>query len=496
MPSFFIFIPASLFAIGILFASFFGISISLIWFFVLMACVFFVISILRPHRGEIFLLLGFGISAFAGGIFCMQNAITIRENTYRPNEGSHVVLGIVDSEPTLKSQKISFTLKVSKIDGETVSTDADINIQTEDFTHISYGDYIQANGTVVYPTDFQTPSGKIFPYVRYLEKDYIRTVMTYPEIEVVSHGNGNFIVSKLLSLKNAFLKNITRVVAEPEAGLLGGITIGARNSIPKDLENSFINTGTIHIVALSGYNISIVAESIIYILALVPFISVSLSYGIGALSIVLFAVMAGLSSTALRATLMALIAISARMLGRQYLAGRALILAGVGMLIFNPYLLVFDVSFQLSFLATFALVYFVPVISKYFSFLPARFKIRDLVATTIGIEIFLLPFLIFQFGMFSVISPLANILILPFVPPAMGFGFVSGILGFVSQAVSIPFGIISEFISKYIIFVVDKLSVLPFAVLELNFSVWLLLICYILMFFVIFRHKPKSNIKI
>lgn len=490
MPNFFIFIPAACFGAGILLASFFNVSPFFILFLLLLSFVFLASSLYRS--GRTFIISSVSIICFSFGIFLMQNEIQLREKYPVLSEGSHVIEGIVASDPE-RNESTVFRLKLLKADGADYKSDALVLVRTGGISEINYGDLLTVSGIIKRPENFKTDSGKVFNYVRFLEKDKIKSEISYPKISKIGEGKGNKFLVKLIHIKNSFLLNIGEISREPEASLIGGITIGSKNGILKDLEESFIKTGTIHIVALSGYNITIVAESIIRAITLAPFISVSLGYLFGGISIVIFSFMAGFSSTAVRATIMALIAILARVLGRQYLAGRALILSGFFMLIFNPYLLAFDISFQLSFLATFGLIYFVPMISHWFNFVPKKIGFRDMVAVTIGIQIFLLPFLIYKFGGFSVISPISNILILPVVPIVMAFGFISGILGFVSSILAFPFGAISQLFGAYIIFVTEFFAGFNFALAKINFfPLSFAIIAYTFFLYFIFKREAAN----
>ena len=131
-----------------------------------------------------------------------------------------------------------------------------------------------------------------------------------------------------------------------------------KRALGKDLEEVFRTVGIIHIVVLSGYNIMIVADAIMRVLALFFFPRTRLIIGVG--TIALFAILVGLSATVVRASMMAALVLIARGTGRQYAVLRALAFAGTVMLLINPYLLVYDPVFQLSFLATLGLILLSP----------------------------------------------------------------------------------------------------------------------------------------
>ena len=176
---------------------------------------------------------------------------------------------------------------------------------------------------------------------------------------------------------------------------------------------------------------------------------------------------------------MATLALVARATGRNYDVGRALILAGVLMIMLNPFLLVFDVSFQLSFIATVAVIFFAPRIEKYFTWVTKKFGLRDIVSVTCAAYIFVFPFILYKMGNFSLVALPANVLILPFIPFTMLLGFVTGFAGLIWHAFAVPFGFISYLFLHYELSIISFFSNLPFAAFSFpNFPLWLTLIIY------------------
>ena len=165
----------------------------------------------------------------------------------------------------------------------------------------------------------------------------------------------------------------------------------------------------------------------------------------------------------MRAAIMGGLLILARHEGRNYRITNAIIFAGAVMLFFNPYLLRYDAGFQLSFLATFGLVYLLPYFEKWFAGLPNFLSFRDNLAATLSAQIATFPVIFFSFGSVSLIAPLANVLILPFIPLTMLFGFLAGIVGFVSLNLTYIFVFPAWFLLSYQIWLVKLLSLLPFA---------------------------------
>jgi competence protein ComEC len=352
---------------------------------------------------------------------------------------------------------------------------------------VSYGDIVKVTGTLETPENFITSSGKEFNYERYLANQDIYFIIQNAEIEVISHDHGSFIQALLYKLRDSFMKNIGRVISPPESDLADGLILGARGGFDTDMRNEFISTGTIHIIALSGYNVTIVAEGVMKILGLVFAQTVSIVLGICV--IVLFVLLAGASSTAIRAGIMAVIALFARMTGRKYDAGRALVIAALLMIAYDPRVLT-DISFQLSFIATFGVLFITPKTIKWIRFLPTKFGLRELVATTIAATIAVLPVLLYSTGIFSIVSLPANILILPLIPITMFMSFIVGMIGFVSVVISTPFAYIAHLLLFYILSVIHFFASLPFASVTIQyFPLLITIILYGLILWWVFISK-------
>lgn len=356
---------------------------------------------------------------------------------------------------------------------------------------VNYGDKIKAGGVLETPENFMTTAGKEFNYVRYLANKDIYFVIKNAEVEIISEGNGNSVKSQLFKLRNAFMGNINKIISPPERDLANGLILGARGGFDTEMKNEFISTGTIHVVALSGYNITIVSENVMKFLGL--FLSQTISIIFGIVVIILFIIMTGAQATAIRAGIMASIVLLARLTGRTAQAGRILVIAGLLMITYDLRV-VTDMSFQLSFLATFGILFITPKVMKWVSFMPMRFKLRETVATTLGATIAVLPIILFSTGVLSIVSLPANILILPIIPYTMLFSFLTGIVGFISSTLAVPFAFISNLLLSYILFVVHFFASLPFASVTIkSFPIAITILLYLLLFWWVFKRKLLIN---
>lgn len=306
------------------------------------------------------------------------------------------------------------------------------------FTVVEYLDTVSVKG-VVSPAKF---------------KGYNDYYINFAKVEVVSHGSS--LVKSLFKLKHSFLSNLKDVLGEPHASLAGGLVVGEKSALGKELLDNFRHAGLIHIVVLSGFNITVIADGLMRVLGFLP---QTLRILIGATGMILFSFLVGGGATVIRSTVMALIMLLSKIAGRQYVALQGLLIAGVAMGIYEPKTILYDASFHLSFLATLAMILLAPRIEKRLTFLPERFEFRGIISSTIATQIFVSPYLIYLMGSISFWGLVTNIFVLPVIPPTMLFVFLSGVTGWLSHWVSFALAIPAHMLLSYELFVVKLFSI-------------------------------------
>jgi competence protein ComEC len=252
-------------------------------------------------------------------------------------------------------------------------------------------------------------------------------------------------------------------------------------------------------VVLSGYNITIVALSIMWLFS--KFLSKRTSIIAGVISIILFAMMVGGGATVVRASVMAILGLLAQASGRTSQVARALVIAALLMVAINPKLLVFDIGFQLSFLATLGLIYLEPIFKPHFTWLPERLAwlpIREIASATLGAQLAVFPLILYTFGNFSVYAFPVNMLVLPLVPTAMLLVFLVGILVPIPliSLLAWPIAWITYALLAYMIGLVRLVSHLPFASLQFdNVPLAIVLILYAFIVFLVIKfHKKEQHL--
>jgi competence protein ComEC len=419
-----------------------------------------------------------------------------------------IISGVISDEPSKKEKQAMLIVDFKEliISSSTIAIYGRGIVSTDLYPGLKYGDLINISGKLEKPTNFSDSiksatgtspdvldGANNFDYVSYLGRDDIFYKIDFAQTKLVSEGHGNVIKNFLFQIKNSFMDNINKTISEPEASLLGGILLGAKSSMDKNTTEIFRKAGLSHIVALSGYNITVVADAIMKTLVFLPR---NIGFFGGTVGIILFVIMSGTSSTAVRAGLMALIIILAEVTRRNYQVGRALIIAGVLMVIINPKILVFDISFQLSFLATIAIIYVAPFLKIKFSFITEKFGLRDVISATISAQILVLPLILYKMGLLSLVALPANIFVLAFIPTTMLFGFITGLFGFFWLPLSIPFAWISWLLLAYIINISSFFANLPFSSINVScFSFVIMALYYILVsVWIIYQRNKKVYI--
>jgi len=431
----------------------------------------------------VFLIIGL---AFAFGILRMSFLdISPDTNLYKQVGQKISFEATISDEPDTRESSARYIVKPN-------DSKSFVLLVADRYPEFKYGDKIEVSGKLDLPKNFESDNGMEFDYISYLAKDKIHFLIYRPQIDPTLSSSTELrgtrkIVSALYSLKNIFIQKISTVVPEPSASLLGGVIFGAKQSLGADLLDDFRKVGLIHIIVLSGYNITIIAAGVFFATSFLK--RRNISFLLSIIFILLFAVMVGLGATVLRACIMAMIAILARFLGRPADALRWLFIAGFLMLLWNPLILFYDPSFQLSFMATLGLILFSSYIYSYISnhwfgkFISEKFGLREIVSATLSVQFFVLPLLIKISGFVSVISFLVNPIVLPLVPWAMAFGALTGVAGiipFIGDALSWPFGVIAYFISQIIVYITELSAKIPFATLQTGaISLWFIFVWYV-----------------
>lgn len=411
-------------------------------------------------------------------------------------EGGQIFLVLVDKLFVATTS----ALEKSVSENSECASGLTIRMKTKLYPRYIYNDVIFFQGKISKPFNFRSDTGRAFDYIGYLAKDDVfyeikSAVVEHLEYsDVENNGVKNQdkiqITSWLFYIKRKFVSNLEQTLGEPHSALAAGLVVGEKSALGKDLLEDFRIVGLIHIVVLSGFNITIVGDAMRRILIFFPRVW---GISIGGLGIALFGIMVGGGATVVRSCFMAGIALSADLIRRDYNVIRALIFAGLIMLIQSPMILLHDPSFQLSFLATLGLVLLASPIEKRLFFIPEKFGIRGIVASTIATQIFVSPYILYMMGQISIIGMVVNILVLPIIPATMLVVFLTGAFGFISLYISQFFAFIAYLFLTYELRIVEWFADVPFASVTLPmFSGWWVVGFYGFFGVILFYKKLKG----
>lgn len=461
-------------------------------FFVPLFSLSFLISFLILKR-KIFLIFFLSLIFFLLGALRYQIAENnfFKSSLFSLNDKGEIVFkGKIVKEPQEKENCKILTLKVSEVllKRKWKKIEGKILLYTEKYSSIEYGDIIEAKGELKTPPVFEG-----FNYKDYLKKEGISSISYFPQIKILEKNKGIFFYRVLFSFKSKMEKTIFQTLSPPQSTILKAIILGEKREIPKELSEKLNRTGLRHIVAVSGLHFAILAGILTSF-----FISLGFwrnqSFYLTIIFLFLYLLMTGFQPSAVRAFGMIFMFLYGQRIGRLSSSFRALIFILFLMLLFNPFLLRYDVGFQLSFLAVSGIIFLSPFFQEKFKFIPSQF-LRDIFSFTLSAQIFTFPILVCNFGYFSVVSLLTNILVLPFIPFLMSFGFLFSFLGIFSlslgKVLSWPCWLLLTFVVK----VIDFFSNLSFSSFNLRISfIWLVFI-YFVLGIIVWRLKEKERLE-
>lgn len=459
---------------GVLFATFFPLPFALLsWGLVMSGGIYFALGVSGTRSV-------FRIASLVGAIFCLaviigglrteQVVSQLRNPVLDAVIGKTVALeAVVIREPEVRTDAVVADVSVRTMGSESTSGGGYLRLTLPAHIAVVYGDRVRVSDRLELPETFVAENGMTVDLPRILASKRVGYVMRADTVEVLAHNVANPIVGLLLTGKLIFSSAISRALPEPQSSLASGILLGERASLPEELVDHFIHAGIIHLVALSGYNMTVVAVFVFFLFRSLPRIP---RVVLAIVAIGLFVTMTGFQSTAVRAAIMASLVLLAGVLGRQADAKRLLLVAVVCMVVWNPYALAFDRSFELSALATVGLLFVSPLVASLLFWITERFALREMIATTLATELTVLPLLLATSGVVSFAGLLANMLVLPIVPFAMLLSLLVGTVGVISALLAVPLGFLANLILSWIVVVGTVVGGSSFAAIEVEPVRW------------------------
>jgi competence protein ComEC len=384
-----------------------------------------------------------------------------------------VLEGVVASEPDVRDRSTNLRVAARRLKTDSAWHDVEgtVLVQTGRYPARRYGDVLRISGDLETPPVFED-----FSYKDYLARQGVYTMMRRPRIEPIGRGEGNRLMAGIYALKARARTVIETIFPEPEASLLAGILLGVERGIPKDVMAAFSQTNTTHIIAISGFNITILAG--IFAAIAGRLLGRRRATPVVIAGIALYTILVGASAAVVRAAFMGGLYVVAIHYGRQSDALTSLIFAAVAMTLLNPYTL-WDVGFQLSFAATLGLILIVPPLADTFERGLTRFidqdraqaavqLLNEALIVTLAAQVATIPIMVYYFHKVSVVGLLANFLILPVQPAVMILGGIATLAGLVAQPLGQALAWAALPFPLYTIRVVEQMARLPYASVDVG----------------------------
>ncbi|HUX35467.1 MAG TPA: ComEC/Rec2 family competence protein [Candidatus Paceibacterota bacterium] len=415
-------------------------------------------------------LASFFIFAFAFGIFYYGFFFNAEEAGQKIIFGQNIEFsGIVSKEPQLSEKYQRLTVELyPPLAGE-------ISVLAPLSPEMNYGDVIEATGEISAPSSAsQEP------------------VSFFPKIKITGANKGLPLKEKLIGFKKSIIAQFKEFLPSDSAALLSGLTLGWRGDFTDEFKKEMSLSGTTHMVALSGYNITILVLVVAGIFGY--WLSRRATFWLTSVSIVLFILMVGAEASVIRAAIMGFLALFAEEAGRRFSMRNAIALTAAAMIIANPGT-VFEIGFILSFLSLIGIVLLKPAISNFLR-IEGRQKSfmswRENAITTLSAQLAVAPVLIIAFGNFSLTSILANVLILEFVPLTMLLGFALALFGSVFYYSGFIISLFTNILLKYELWVIKLFASLSVPFLS-ETSSWIFFGIYYLALAVFILHMQKRK---
>ena len=405
-----------------------------------------------------------------------------------------LITGTIVEPPDYRDNYTNLRVQVQKVDTGEGDLEEAVNglllVRVSNNQIYHYGDIIRLRGKLKTP-----PENEDFSYRDYLASKHIHSYMTSAEVTILPGVGGNPFSRTMYAIKDRSLENIYKIFPDPESSLLAGVLLGVDTGLTSELQQAFKNTGTAHIIAISGFNISIIAG--IFFAFFSKFLGPRRGSVLAILGIAFYTLLVGADAAVVRAAIMGSLALFARQVGRRQFALNTLLAVAMLMCLWNP-LYIWDVGFQLSFFATLGLILYATPLSEAANRLITRYfptstaeKFAELfsefVLLTLAAQITTIPIMAYHFQRISLVSFIAN----PFILPAQPAVMILGGLAVLLSLVWLPLGQIAAWVAwpfvVYTIRMVEIFDSIPHGTIVLgDLSIWFVIVIYALLFAVTF----------
>jgi len=377
-------------------------------------------------------------------------------------------------------------LTIEVLDADTLKKGQKVLVSISRYPNIVKGQIVTIRCRLEYPEPFEG-----FAYDKYLASKSIYFLCR--DSKLLTSFETTFYWHRILEYPRIKIaKQIESLWPRPQSSLVLGLLLGTRESFPQITLTEFQRAGVTHIIALSGFNISILIvflESIAIRLLIPKYIRLPVIIG----GIIFFTVFVGAGASIVRAAIMGSLVLIGKYSARITSPLRLMLLTATAMSLLNPFILLYDLGFQLSFLSTFGLLYLTSFFERLFFWIPSLFSLRESLATTMAATATTLPLILLQFEQLSLVSPLANMLILPLIPWLMALCAVTVLLSWVLPFIIFPFRWFVDLGCQYILSMSKFMASFSWSSISFSLTFLAMVITYGFIFLLIFYERKKQD---
>jgi competence protein ComEC len=434
------------------------------------------ISFLLRRKRKLLLLSGLWIVVFFVGVLHFRTVQSIPRtgdlSSYN-NIGVVEIRGHVDGVPETGSAGARIRLSATGIKprAEWQPVSGAVLLTVPRYPEYRYGDVLVVKGALQGRPPARTASANESSYWEYLGDHEVYSTLYYPDVELVGRGQGQGVLRWLYSAREDLGRTLARVLPEPQASLAQGIVLGMRANIPAGLKTDFVRTGTAHLLAISGVNLTIVAGILVAITLRLLGRRHYVYIWVTLVVVWFYTCLTGAEAPVVRDAIMLTLFLVADLLGRQRSAVVALALAAAIMVGLNPTTLG-DASFQLSFAAMAGLVFVFPPLQSLTDRTIDRFLpdgrghdlcgvFADSLGVSLAAVIATLPLTAYYFGVFSWVGPLATLVTMPVMSAIIVTSILAAATGLLVLAVGQAVAWLAWLPLSYLVVAVGALAAVP-----------------------------------
>lgn len=404
---------------------------------------------------------------------------------YNDTPRAVTITGTVVEPPDIRDRSINLRVAVDEItlhDGDSAETEGIVLVTTFRFPVIEYGSTVRVRGNLQTP-----PEEYDFSYKEFLAREGIHSIMFLPAVDVLATEQGNPLLHALLAFKASAHAVIDDLLPSPQSAMLQAVLLGDDSGLPDPVVENFRTVGLAHLLVVSGFHVAVL--TLVVVRFSEPLLGRRGAVWFTIVILLCYMMLVGAGPSVVRATIMGIAyLIGSRLLGRAQFGPATLLAAAMIMTAVNP-LMLWSVGFQLSFAATLGLILYARPLDGWARRVllqpvpervadgPLGLIVRVLVAS-LAAQILTIPLMMYYFQQVSLVSLLANVLVMPVQPLVLMLGGAATLLGLVFLPLGQVVAWADWLFLTYTLWVAELLAVVPWASVSVRISLPALALLY------------------